>query len=324
MIVAITQRQAGLAVIGLQTVMCFVVGVIATIISPNQVMALGASVGLVIYGALLWTYWKDFKWASAATIIFTTILTGIIITNDPSANVQVSPAFFVPPIIALILAGPYLVMFSGLGILAIVIALIPDSNPYVPTVRFLIILVALFGMIVARIVLDTMRLKAEDLAEKAIKSQEIAEANAQESERRAEQLSRQNEEQQLLLGLVAELETPAIGLAEGVLLAPIVGTIDTARTQRLTSRLLNSIAEQRARMLIIDLAGVSFVDTQVAQSLLKLANAVRLLGCQVVLTGISSKVAMTLTSLGVNLTEIGVAQSPQDALNRYNAEAEAR
>ena len=127
-------------------------------------------------------------------------------------------------------------------------------------------------------------------------------------------LRAQNREQQRLLDLVDTLETPAIALAEGVLLAPVVGALDARRAQTLTSRLLQDVSAQRVRQVVLDIAGVSAVDTQTAQALLHTTQALRLLGCEVIITGISAQVARTLTHMDVPLAGVAIARSPQEAL----------
>lgn len=113
---------------------------------------------------------------------------------------------------------------------------------------------------------------------------------------------------------MSTLETPTITLAEGVLLAPIVGALDPRRAQALTARLLNEASAQRAQRVIIDISGVTSVDTQVAQALVQTARSLSLLGCRVTLTGVSASVAMTLTHLEATLDGIHIVRSPQEAL----------
>ena len=143
-------------------------------------------------------------------------------------------------------------------------------------------------------------------------------AEAEDARRRAEDaqstIEQQHAEQQRLLDLVSVLETPVITIAEGVLLAPIVGHLDSQRAGQLTQRLLNAVYTQRANAVIIDIAGVPLVDTQVAQLLIRTAQSIRLLGSHVVLTGITSDTAMTLSSLGIHLQEVQTMRDPQEAL----------
>jgi anti-anti-sigma regulatory factor len=142
-------------------------------------------------------------------------------------------------------------------------------------------------------------------------------AQAEELSSTNEILVQQNIEQQRLLDLVTTLEVPAIQLAEGLLFTPIVGTLDSRRAQALTSRLLREVHTHRARQVIIDISGVVEVDTQVAHALLHTAQALRLLGCSVTLTGISATVATTITQLGISLDGLNTAHSPQEVLRTY-------
>jgi anti-anti-sigma regulatory factor len=85
----------------------------------------------------------------------------------------------------------------------------------------------------------------------------------------------------------------------------------------LTTRLLEHAHTQRTQLIILDIAGVSVVDTGVAQALLNTAHALRLLGCTVFLSGIAAEVATTLVELGIGLEGITTVRNPQDALARF-------
>lgn len=154
-----------------------------------------------------------------------------------------------------------------------------------------------------------------------------AHIQAEQARQQAEQAAQQTQEQMALVEqqyqterqlreLVSVLETPTVGLANGVLLAPIVGTIDSQRAQLLTERLLAAVHTQHVRTMIIDLAGVATVDTQVARTLMQVVQALQLLGCRVVLTGISAHVATMLTRLDIDLENVTIAHSPQEILHK--------
>jgi anti-anti-sigma regulatory factor len=219
---------------------------------------------------------------------------------------------------AIVLAPAHIwrVLLIGLvGIAAIVLL-----NPQIlPGERGVSILIGCIVLLTGTSVLAYMGSRATEAAlraadanaERAEAAQLRAEAQAGDLESRTQALSAAEER---LRDLVETLETPAVALADGVLLAPIVGAIDSRRAQLLTERLLASIAGQRVRLLILDLAGVAMVDTAVTASLLQIAQAVRLLGCKVVLTGIAPAVAVTITSLGASLEGIETARSPQEVL----------
>lgn len=101
---------------------------------------------------------------------------------------------------------------------------------------------------------------------------------------------------------VRELSTPVIRVYERVLLLPIIGTIDSHRAQQIMETLLLRVVEEQAKVVIVDIAGVAVVDTRVADHLLETTAAVRLLGAQTVLTGISPHVARTIVQLGVDIS----------------------
>jgi len=193
--------------------------------------------------------------------------------------------------------------------------IIGDALPLVSGIGFVTLLVIIW--------LLSDRLLAISDAAVALADKRAAEAeNArQRAEEAQSTIAQQYAEQQRLLDLVSVLETPVIAIAEGVLLAPIVGHLDSRRAGQLTQRLLDAVYAQRARAVIIDIAGVPLVDTQVAQLLIRTAQSIRLLGSHVALTGISSETAMTLSSLGMRLEEMQTMRNPQEAIQMVTAGA---
>jgi rsbT co-antagonist protein RsbR len=133
-------------------------------------------------------------------------------------------------------------------------------------------------------------------------------------EQRAEDLAARNTEQQRLLELVSTLEIPSVTIADGVLLAPLVGALDSRRAMALTDRLLHAVHTQRTRQVILDISGVPVLDETVAEALIGTARALQLLGCRVVLSGISAPMATELVAQGKTLEHLEVVRSPQDAL----------
>ena len=110
---------------------------------------------------------------------------------------------------------------------------------------------------------------------------------------------------------IRELSTPLIPISDTAVIVPLVGAIDSARAQQIIDTLLKGVAAHRAEMAIVDITGVQVVDTQVANALVRAAQAVRLLGAQVILTGIKPQVAQTLVQLGVSLEGIRTTGSLQ-------------
>ena len=103
---------------------------------------------------------------------------------------------------------------------------------------------------------------------------------------------------------IRELSTPLIPLSDSTVIMPLIGAIDSTRIQQIMETLLEGVAAQRANIAILDITGVQVIDTQVANALVQAAQAVRLLGAQVVLTGIQPQIAQTLVHLAVDLSGI--------------------
>ena len=101
-----------------------------------------------------------------------------------------------------------------------------------------------------------------------------------------------------------ELSTPVLQVRERLLILPIIGVLDTARALQLTEQLLHGIRAHRAKLVVIDITGVPNVDEAVANSLVDTVTASRLMGADVIITGLSSDIAQTLVTIGVDLSKM--------------------
>jgi len=119
-----------------------------------------------------------------------------------------------------------------------------------------------------------------------------------------------NRQQQELL----ELSTPVVKLWDGILALPLVGTLDSARTQIVMESLLQKIVETESQIAIIDITGVPTVDTLVAQHLLKTVTALRLMGADCIISGVRPQIAQTIVHLGVDLQGVTTKANLSDAL----------
>ena len=110
-----------------------------------------------------------------------------------------------------------------------------------------------------------------------------------------------------------ELSTPVVKLWDGILALPMIGTLDSARTQVVMESLLQRIVETGAEVAIIDITGVPTVDTLVAQHLIKTVTAARLMGADCIISGIRPQIAATIVHLGVDLSEVATKATLADA-----------
>ena len=125
---------------------------------------------------------------------------------------------------------------------------------------------------------------------------------------REETIRRQQEE-------MLELSTPVVKLWDGILALPLIGTLDSARTQVVMESLLESIVQTNSQVAIIDITGVPTVDTVVAQHLLKTVTAARLMGADCIISGVRPQIAQTIVHLGINLLDVTTKATLSDAFS---------
>ncbi|KUM68199.1 STAS domain-containing protein [Streptomyces curacoi] len=111
-----------------------------------------------------------------------------------------------------------------------------------------------------------------------------------------------------------EIATPVIKLWEGIVAVPLIGTLDSARSQVVMETLLDAVVEQHARIAILDITGVPTVDSLVAQHLMKTVAAARLMGAECIVSGIRPAIAQTIVHLGIDLSSVLTRASLADAL----------
>src|SRR3954453_4661207 len=156
----------------------------------------------------------------------------------------------------------------------------------------------------------------------------MAESGGHSPSQSSEQAARQFDvvEQQRLT--IQELQTPVIQVWDGILALPIVGSLDTARTQDMNEALLERIVQTGSEIVILDITGVPVIDTAVAKHLLETVGAARLLGAEVLIVGLSAHTAMTLVHLGLDLggvtTRTALAKGLERAFARLGLEVVRR
>lgn len=140
-----------------------------------------------------------------------------------------------------------------------------------------------------------MSQREESLQERA------AQLEVRQMESQLSELKAAFEEKTQLLELIRQASTPIAPVVDGILVVPLVGVFDAFRAEILTEKLLQSVTTARARVVILDITGVPVFDAEAAQLVIRLAQAVRLLGSEMMLVGVSSEIARTIVELGVDL-----------------------
>lgn len=174
---------------------------------------------------------------------------------------------------------------------------------------------ATFVFSIKRPLFDSLRSKITDpaaLADEVWKVTELVDALglhtvAAFQRKREEVISRQQED-------MLELSTPVVKLWDGILALPMIGTLDSARTQVVMESLLQRIVDTGSEIAILDITGVPTVDTLVAQHLLKTVTAIRLMGGDCIISGVRPQIAQTIVHLGVDLQGITTKATLADAL----------
>jgi len=135
-----------------------------------------------------------------------------------------------------------------------------------------------------------------------------------QSEKRADELQEKLDLIEKQRQAIEELSTPIIKIWDQVLVLPLIGALDTRRSQNLTESLLTEISASQSKVAILDITGVPTVDSAVANHILKTISSVKLLGAECVITGIRPEVAQTIVHLGVDLTDVETLSNLSEGL----------
>jgi anti-anti-sigma regulatory factor len=311
------------------TLILLVVLLISAVVSTLQSLLTGATLAfayeltaaLVLIGILI-AHLRGWRWSPEATA-FSVLVLIIFAASTVQMDQIFFTALFIPMVVAAVLLSPIWTLVAfGLTLLGVVVSVGIGQGSISPATlgptfgftNLMVETVTAVGVTVASMIARGAQRAAEANASRLAEEKSRVEQQARELAEANDLMNTQLDQQRELLDLVASLETTAVPLADGVLLAPIVGHIDTRRAQALTTRLLAEAGEQHAHLVVLDISGVPLIDTAVAKALLNTAHALRLLGCEVTLSGISANVAMTLIQLGVGLDGITTVRSPREAL----------
>lgn len=253
------------------------------------------------------------------------LLMAIIVSQntDEMAGMRIGLASILPTLVTgLIVNSTAMLAVGGVTLAARIIAQTMFHNsPVSLIVTDAILIIA--SLTILWLIFQTLEksvARAQRQAEVALASEQTLSAQQSAMEAANAELTATNSQMASLLDLVRDLETPAIPLVDGVLVLPLVGHVDTLRASRLSETALSAVHEHRARVVIIDITGVSVVDTAVAQRIGRLAQAIRLLGARVLLTGIRAEVAQTIVAQELDFSNIQTAGRLQDGIARVLAD----
>ncbi|WP_394220203.1 STAS domain-containing protein [Alteromonas gracilis] len=114
--------------------------------------------------------------------------------------------------------------------------------------------------------------------------------------------------------VASRFDLPLLKIAENVLMVPLVGSMDSVKSQKVMEDILLNIKEQATRVAVIDIAGINIVDSSVAAHLIKIAKATRLMGCRAIISGISPLIAQNIVNLGMDVSELITTNTLKDAM----------
>lgn len=321
----LTQRQINTGVIALLLFGAYVLNILY-LIEVSSVGIVATLIAVISATVLLLLYRRGWEPATRVTIV----LACLIIAFDLSGSTLMRsfhPILLIPAVAALIMATPRWVVGIGTTAYLIVLARAGWDGIYMRDEILVGYAIIVAGLIASRLSTDTAQRLAE-ANQRAETERQRAETALQQSQQQAQELQvafqmvadRETELTRILSELrtaettVRDLSAPVIPVLPGVLVAPLVGTIDNERATLFSSNVLAAIERERARTVVLDVTGVPIIDTAVAQVLIQTSSAVRLLGARVLLVGIRPEVAQTLVALNVDLSAIATYANLQSAI----------
>ncbi len=291
---------------------------------PKLIIILGISIFDVIIAVTVLILQKHRPIWEMTILLACTLSIGIIAAGFlfPDAKIVILTIFVVVILLVNLIGNPQLtigVLIASTLIASIMILVSPMPNLTMPLGNMLpIIQVSTIISIFVLVWLINDRQTMALISSINLSNQRTIEAEKAraESESARFEVERRNEEQARLLELVQTLELPVIPIGEQVLVMPLVGSLDSRRAEAIQRRLLNEVTRLRAHTVVLDVTGISIMDTAVARQLLQTAQAVRLLGARTLLSGMSATVAQTLVGLGVNLDDLTPVSDLGQALDK--------
>lgn len=313
--ISMTQRQAGIGLLAIAAAGAWLATAAAVLQRASMLEMLPNLVGGLLFTGL-WVAYRANWFASIVLPLTISIYTLILIFGIPADFVvnQVSLAIITPALLAAVLLDFRWILGCGLAIFFGLAQRVGWQGAIVSPTNVVIFIACLAMICVIRLVTTTALRSSQQNQRRAEEALAVAEARSREAEEANHELQQQAEAQKRMLDLIDALETPVTPIADGVLLAPILGYIDARRASRLNRRILDAVYKQRARLIVMDLSGLTEADISVASALIQMIQSVRLLGTDVLLCGVSGSLAMAMAKMDLPIGDVQTVATPQAAL----------
>jgi anti-anti-sigma regulatory factor len=310
----LTQRQAVIALFLIQVSAGTISLSYFALIVPQSSVLRGLIVGVPTVILLFIAYlrgWEKVRYVNL--MLITALVVGPFIT--PAMDRSFSPVSFLPVALAVVMARPRWVLIIAVAIMSILLLRAEGVGPYVRVDNLVVYFACVGSIYVGTLIADQTRQRLELQHETLQAAHMRAEQQAQENAQQAAILAEQTARQQHLIDTIQLLEIPITAIADGVLLASFVGAFDEQRVQAANSRILSAVYSQKARLMILDIAGITLLDRELTEGLLKVAQSIRLLGCRVALSGISATISQELINARLSFDGVHTTRTVQDALH---------
>ncbi|MBC8161953.1 MAG: STAS domain-containing protein [Roseiflexaceae bacterium] len=313
----------------------------ASLTRANSLPSLIAvALGVLLVASAFWLARRGYVAVSGWLLV---IMSAAVVVLPSLLRREVTDTLFylsIPILIASVVLRPWqvwlalLVAYAAVAVNAALITTpLSSVTPTLQNLFLVLLMIAGIGFLSARLTKrafdqderaqQSVRSAARELEQANLRLEsEVADRTRSLQQALADVQMRAAEQQRLLdeLGeqrvVIREMSTPVLPLGAHTLVMPLIGGMDSGRLQHLREQALTAIEQRHARRLLLDITGVPIVDSQVAQGIISVVNAARLLGAQVTLVGVRPEVAQTIVGLGLDLSAVQTEQDLESAMAR--------
>jgi rsbT co-antagonist protein RsbR len=291
---------------------------IPLLILAGNMKLLGIAVGLLVVDIAAFMLARKGMGVLGGWILSLGLLAATMIALPlDSLNKPIMLAYVIPLLVAGFVVSSQAVVLSGILLIITLAARLftQASDLPAPLIIGLFSLITCLLWIILRDLEHSLEQANQSTAEAELARAETA-AQHEKTMQSNQELQTAYTQQQNLLDTIQELETPIMPLNDNLLIVPLIGHVDSRRAQNINDRVLGAVHAQRSAFVILDISGVTVVDTQVAQHIHQLIQSLKLLGASVTVTGIKPEVATTMIGLGIDFGAAETAGSLQEGFQR--------